>query len=222
MQRINVVKKMLFYDKTALEMASQSIENKIISVINRKKHGTILFASDFADMGEQKTINKAFERITLSGKIIRLARGIYCKPKVDTEFGFGIIYPGVDDVAQAIAQRDKCRIVPTGDAALNKLGLSTQVPMNAVYFTDGTSRRIKIYNGRGILFKHVVPKRLDFKSELIMLVTFALQRLGQGNVSEEQLNRVKQLLANEPKERIVEDLKLVPGWIRSIILKAYE
>ncbi|WP_342976096.1 DUF6088 family protein [Phocaeicola dorei] len=191
-------------------------------MINRKKHGSILFASDFADMGERKTINKVFERIALSGKIIRLARGIYCKPKIDTEFGFGIMYPSVDDVAQAIAQRDKCRIVPTGDAALNKLGLSTQVPMNAVYLTDGTPRRIKIYNGRGILFKHVVPKRLDFKSELIMLITFALQRLGQGNVSEEQLDRVKHLLANEPKGRIVEDLKLIPGWIRSIILKAYE
>lgn len=200
----------------------QSVENKILSVIKSKKYGTILFASDFADAGERKTINKAFERIALSGKIIRLARGIYCKPKLDTEFGFGVIYPSVDDVAQAIAQRDKCRIVPTGDTALNKLGLSTQVPMNAVYLTDGTPRRIKIYNGRGILFKHVVPKRLDFKSELIMLITFALQTLGQGNLSEEQFSRIKQLLSNEPKERISEDLKLIPGWIRSIILKMYE
>lgn len=200
----------------------QSVENKILSVIKSKKYGTILFASDFADAGERKTINKAFERIALSGKIIRLARGIYCKPKVDTEFGFGVIYPSVDDVAQAIAQRDKCRIVPTGDTALNKLGLSTQVPINAVYLTDGTPRRIKIYNGRGILFKHVVPKRLDFKSELIMLITFALQTLGQGNLSEEQFSRIKQLLSNEPKERISEDLKLIPGWIRSIILKMYE
>ena len=200
----------------------QSVENKILSVIKSKKYGTIIFASDFADAGERKTINKAFERIALSGKIIRLARGIYCKPKVDTEFGFGVMYPSVDDVAQAIAQRDKCRIVPTGDTALNKLGLSTQVPMNAVYLTDGTPRRIKIYNGRGILFKHVVPKRLDFKSELIMLITFALQTLGQGNLSEEQFSRIKQLLSNEPKERISEDLKLIPGWIRSIILKIYE
>lgn len=110
--------------------------------------------------------------------------------------------------------------MPTGDAALNKLGLSTQVPMNAVYFTDGTPRRIKIYNGRGILFKRVVPKKFNFKSELIMLITFALQRLGQGNVSEEQFNRIKQLLSNESHELIADDLKLVPGWIRSIILKA--
>ena len=213
---------MFFGDIKPNKISMQSVENKILSVIKSKKYETILFASDFADAGERKTINKAFERIALSGKIIRLARGIYCKPKVDTEFGFGVIYPSVDDVAQAIAQRDKCRIVPTGDTALNKLGLSTQVPMNAVYLTDGTPRRIKIYNGRGILFKHVVPKRLDFKSELIMLITFALQTLGQGNLSEEQFSRIKQLLSNEPKERISEDLKLIPGWIRSIILKMYE
>ena len=203
-------------------MTSQSIENKILSIINRKKHGTILFARDFADTGERKAINKALERIALSGKIIRIARGIYCKPKVDTEFGFGILYPSVDEVAQAIAQRDKCRIVPTGDAALNKLGLSTQVPMNAVYYTDGTPRRIKVYNGKGILFKHVVPKRLNFKSELVMLITFALQTIGQGNVSGEQLDRIRQLLSKESKEQVLEDMELVPSWIRSIILKVYE
>lgn len=217
-----IANKKFFGDKIIQIMASQSIENKILSTINRKKHGAILFASDFASAGERKAINKALERIALSGKIIRIARGIYCKPKVDTEFGFGILYPSVDEVAQAIAQRDKCRIVPTGDAALNKLGLSTQVSMNAVYYTDGTPRRIKVYNGKGILFKHVVPKRLNFKSELVMLITFALQTIGQGHVSDEQLDRIKQLLPKESKERVYEDLELIPSWIRSIILKVYE
>lgn len=201
-------------------MTIQSIDNKINTAINRKKHGSIIFASDFAEIGEQKTINKVFERITSSGKIIRIARGIYCKPKIDDKLGFGIIYPGIDDIAQAIAQRDKCRIVPSGDLALNKLGLSTQVPMNAVYLTDGTPRRIKVYNGRGILFKHVVPKRLNFKSELMMLITFALQRLGQYNITSDQINHIQHLLLTVPKEQISKDLKLVPGWIRSIILKA--
>ena len=62
----DVVKKCVFYDKIVIKMITQSIYKKIIAVINRKKHGAIMFASDFADMGEQKTINKVFERITLS------------------------------------------------------------------------------------------------------------------------------------------------------------
>lgn len=218
----NVAIKDVFCDKNTKDMAQQSIETKIINVISRKKHGALLCASDFAGFGEAKAVNKALERITASGKIIRVARGIYCKPKIDKDFGFGAIYPSVDEVARAIAKRDKCRIVPTGDTALNTLGLSTQVPMNVVYFTNGTPRRIKIYNGRGILFKHVVPKKLDFKSELVMLITLALQTLGQGNVSEEQLERIRLLLSNETKERISADLPLVPAWIRSIILKMYD
>ncbi len=199
-----------------------SIEDKIFTSISRLRHGTVIFASDYAQFGEAKSVNKAFERLLKSEKLIRLARGIYCKPKIDTEFGLGVIYPGIDDVAKAIAKRDKCRIAPTGATALNRLGLSTQVPMNAVYFTDGTPRRLKIYNGRGILFKHIVPKRLDFKSELLMLITFALQALGQKNVTEEHLLRIKQLLPSELSLLPDEDMRVIPGWIRSIIMKCYE
>lgn len=56
----NVAKKLFFGDKMMVKMVLQSIENKMLSVISRKKNGTILFASDFADMGERKAINKAF------------------------------------------------------------------------------------------------------------------------------------------------------------------
>ncbi len=35
-------------------------------------------------------------------------------------------YPSVEDIAQAIAKRDKANIVPMGAYALNRLGLSTQ------------------------------------------------------------------------------------------------
>ena len=41
------------------------------------------------------------------------------------------------DRLSTIAKRDHSRIVPTGDYALNSPGLSTQVPANAVYLTDG-------------------------------------------------------------------------------------
>ena len=61
------------------------------------------------------------------------------------------------EVAEAIAKRDRIRTVPTGSYALNALGLSTQVPMNIVLLTDGSPREIKV-GKRKIKFKKTTPK----------------------------------------------------------------
>ena len=67
-----------------------------------------------------------------------------------------------------------------GAYALNRLGLSTQMPMNVVFLTNGAPRRIKIGNGRGILFKHSSSgKNFAYKSELMMLVVTAMHRRKQ-------------------------------------------
>ncbi len=199
----------------------ESIENKIFNSIKRRKNGTILFASDFSHIGNGQAINKALERLTKAQKILRLSKGIYCKPRIDTELGLGVIYPTLEEIAEAIAKRDRSRIMPTGDYALNRLGLSTQVPMNAVYYTDGTPRKIQIYNGRGIRFLRVAPKRLAFKNKLSAMLTFALLEVGRGNLTKEQENRIKELLTKVPQEAIISDYPLMPDWIRTIIRNSY-
>jgi len=200
----------------------KSIDDKIISNVSKRGRGTIFFAADFAAIGEPKAINKALERLTNNGKIIRIARGIYCYPKIDKVLGLGTLYPSFEEIAQSIAKRDKARIVPTGAYALNMIGLTTQVPMNIVYLTDGSQRHIKITNGRGIQFKHTAPKNLAFKNELAMLITFALKELTQKRIKDEDINKIKEILKKEPKEKVLTDFKLIPSWIRTIILKAYE
>ena len=70
-----VAKKYFFGDKTIVKMALQSIENKVLSIINRKKHGAILFASDFTDIGERKAINKAFEASPYQARLSGLQGG---------------------------------------------------------------------------------------------------------------------------------------------------
>ena len=104
----------------------QSIENRIIINIKKRGRGTIVSPMDFASYGDPKTIQKAFERLTVSEQLIRVARGIYCYPKIDKALGLGVLYPTFEEIAVAIAKRDKAHIVPTGVYALNKLGLSTQ------------------------------------------------------------------------------------------------
>lgn len=137
----------------------QSADNKIKRRLRGSGRGSIVFQQDYADCGTPSAIKSAFHRLFTDGVLIRLAHGIYYYPKVDKDFGMGIIYPSIEDVAMKIAKRDKATLVPMGAYALHKLGLSSQIPMNVVFLTNGVPRRIKIGDGRGILLNTHLPAK---------------------------------------------------------------
>ncbi|MBQ6769996.1 MAG: type IV toxin-antitoxin system AbiEi family antitoxin domain-containing protein [Bacteroidales bacterium] len=200
----------------------QSIENKILNNIKKCGRGNAIFSSDFVRFGEQKTVNKALERLAKEGVLIRISRGFYYYPKIDRKLGLGVLYPTLETIAESIAKRDKARIVPTGLYALNRLGFSTQIPMNIQYLTDGSNRKLTLYNGATIEFKHTAPKNLAFNSQLAMLITFAFRSLGKENITEEILAHTKELLAKDKSQTVKQDYKLMPAWVSSIIKSLYE
>lgn len=199
-----------------------SLENRIITNVSKRGRGAIVSPIDYAGYGDSKAVQKAFERLTENEKLIRVARGVYCYPKIDKVLGLGILYPTIEEIAAAIARRDKAKIVPTGAYALNKLGLSTQLPMNVVYLTDGSPRKIKLSGNRGIQFKHTAKKNMAFRNDFAMLLTFALREIGEKNVSNTQIVHVRNLVKTIPFEIIKKDFALIPAWIRKIILDSYE
>jgi hypothetical protein len=194
----------------------QSTVNKIENEIKCRRRGKIYFADDFALFGTSEAIKKALLRFEKSNMLIRLAHGIYLYPSIDKRLGLGILYPSVETIAKEIARRDKARIVPAGPYALNVLGLSTQIPANIVFHTDGAPRKIKVYN-QLITFKHVVPKNLAYKSEALMLAVSALKEIGEYSVSENDMNTLRKALSHETKENISGDINLAPVWIRKKI-----
>ena len=98
----------------------KSINERIEARIVRWKRGRIFFNNDFADLGGSDVIRQVLGRLTKEGKIIRIARGIYCYPEtLDPILGGGYAIPSLDAIAKAIAKRDNLRIAPTGDHALN-------------------------------------------------------------------------------------------------------
>ena len=151
-----------------------------------------------------------------------LEENIQIYVKIDKELGLGVLYPSVEEVALQVAKRDKAHIAPTGAYAMNLLGLSTQVPMNVVFLTDGSPRKIRLGNNRIITFKHTVPKNLAFVNKTAQLATFALKEIGQSNVNEEHLKALKQVFASINEKSIEADYKLMPAWIRKIIKSFYE
>ena len=200
----------------------ENIGKQIVRRIKKCGRGTIFFPSSFPAYGDIKSVSKSLERLTNDSFIIRLSNGIYLYPKIDKELGLGVLYPSVEDIALQVAKRDRAHIAPTGAYAMNLLVLSTQVPMNVVYMTDGSPRKIRLGNNRTITFKNTVPKNLAFTNKTAQLATFALKELGQNSVNEEHLKTQKHVFTTINEKSIEEDNKLMPAWIRKIIKNFYE
>jgi hypothetical protein len=192
------------------------VENKIAEALKSYPKGSVLFVDDFLDYGNPESVKKALLRLKEKEILVRLAHGIYLYPKIDKELG--ILFPSTEDIAKAIARRDKARIVLTGVQALNKLGLSTQVPMKVVYLTDGAARSIKV-GKRTITFKKTSPKNLLAKGEISSLVIQALKTIGQSKVDNVIILKIHKLLKKEKSENILSDTKLAPAWIKKILMQ---
>ena len=176
-----------------------------------------MFTEDFAHLGNLGAVNTALHRAAKKGMIKRLARGIYAKPKESSLVGE--VLPTVEEVAQAIAKRDKARLLPTGAYAMHQLGLTTQLPLKVVYLTDGSPRIIKI-GKRTIQFKLTTPKMLSLKGEISKLVVQALKSIGHGKVTDSEEQKIIGLLKQEDRKHLKHDISLAPQWIGEIMAKA--
>jgi len=194
----------------------QSVHQQIVSKIKGLERGTIFFPEQFNAIGSSESVRQVLSRVCKQGTIIRLSKGIYLYPYIDKELG--VLLPSVERVAIAITKRDKSRIQPTGLYALNKLGLSTQVPMKVVFHTDGLPRKISI-GKQTIIFMKTAPKNLSYKGEIMPLVVAALKELGKDKVSDDVLRVIKKSMQYESKEILLADVYIAPQWITDILLK---
>ena len=193
---------------------SLSIENQIHNFIKKRKRGKIFFAINFINFGTSTAVRKALDRLENKSVLIRLSHGIYLYPKKHKVLGN--LLPSIEEIATAISKRDKTRIIPTGVQAMNKLGLSTQVPMNLVYLTDGSPRTIHI-NNQSIKFKKASPKILSVKSKIILLIIQALKEIGKDNLDGKTTQKIKQILTQIDVKLIKHDMQLAPSWITELM-----
>tara|TARA_E500000318_G_scaffold108925_1_gene120780 strand:+ start:2756 stop:3358 length:603 start_codon:yes stop_codon:yes gene_type:complete len=194
----------------------ESVESKIKKVVSKKKRGELLFPDDFRALGSPEAIRLALHRIEKEGFIKRVAQGIYVRPKI-SEYA-GAVLPTAEEIAMAIAKRDKIRLVPTGVYALSALGLSTQVPMKLVFLTDGAPREIKL-GKRSIKLKKTTPKNLSARGEISGLVIQALREIGKGRLTDDEEAKIVALLKKEDRKDLLHDIALAPVWIRKIMEK---
>ncbi|GAB1447878.1 MAG: type IV toxin-antitoxin system AbiEi family antitoxin domain-containing protein [Bacteroidia bacterium] len=194
-----------------------SVESKIVEQIKALPAGELLLPADFRELGSSEAVRLSLFRLEKEGVIVRVAQGIYVRPQISKLIG--PLTPSAEEVAEAIAKRDRIRIVPTGSYALNALGLSAQVPMNIVLLTDGSPREIKV-GKRTIKFKKTTPKNLLAKGKISRLVIQALKEIGNGNVKEAEEQKILEVLKKENVKDLKHDIALAPVWIQKIMNKA--
>ena len=194
-----------------------SISTKIENLIKGKERGSLIFISDFSELDNYDAVRKSLQRLVNKGVLIRIAKGIYYIPKKDKILG--VLYPTAEEIGKSIAKRDKARVIPTGAYAQHLLGLSTQIPMNVVFLTDGSARKIKIGN-QTIVFKKTSPRNLSFKSQLSSLIIQALKSKKENNITENDKLTLKEIIEKSNEiEKIKNDIQNAPVWIRKIVLQ---
>lgn len=196
------------------KIMTKSIEYQILDRIKKAGRGVLFFTDSFMAYGNAKAVSKALQRLVKAGEIERAATGIYLRPVMDTVIGK--VSVSIEDIAKAIARRDRARIVPTGIYAQNRLGLSTQVPLKVVFLTDGAARKIKIGN-TNITFKKVAPKNVAAIGEISRLAIQALRSIGKEKVTADEIIKIQQVLRKEKKSKLEHDIRLAPVWIREVM-----
>jgi predicted transcriptional regulator of viral defense system len=193
---------------------SKSIEIQVLEKIKRSPRGTLFFVDHFTNIANNKSTNKALERLVKSGEIERVAQGIYVRSVIDNYIGK--VLPSIEQIATAIVKRDRATVVPTGSYAMYKLGLTSQVPLNIVFYSDTSARKIKI-GKQTIKFKKASSKNLAFVGEISTLAIQTLRTIGKDLATADEINHIKKILKNENPKHLQHDLQLSPVWIRKLI-----
>ena len=189
--------------------------NQIRGNIEKAENGSVFVSTDFTDITDKKTVNMGLIRLADEGLIKKILFGVYYKPEFSKLLG-ETVAPSPNKVAHALARNFGWTIVPCGDTALNLLGLSTQVPSQWVYVSDGAYKEYT-FDNTTIKFKRTTNKEISKVSYKTALTIQALKALGKENITEQVILRLKMILTDEEKEKMLAESKSATSWVLELI-----
>lgn len=181
--------------------------------------GEIFAINDFYDIGNKNTVKSILYRLNEEGKIVRLIDGLYTKPKY-SEILDEYSYPTVNEVAEKIADKFSWTISPTAETALNYTGLSTQIPNEYIYISDGAYREY-IYRGKKIIFKHTTNRNITSYSRELSILIQSIKAIGKNNIDDDIIYKLSKFAKNI-KEDLIKDTRKLPTWIKEVLSKIKE
>lgn len=162
-----------------------TISGRIRQHLGRIAHGKPFIVEPLLRYGSAAAVYQTLSRLVKQGEIARVARGVYVRPKTNPYVGK--VLPSLEAVLEVKAKGETLEV--QGAEAIQLLGLSTQVPMQAIYYTNGRSRLIHVGN-LTVKLKHVCERKLALAGTKVGLVLQALWYLGAKQMNDFVLNQI--------------------------------
>ena len=195
-------------------------KQEILNRIENFESNQVFIANDFFDIAGYETVRSTLNRLVEDKVIIRIMKGIYYKPKYIELIG-EYEAPSVNEVANAIARKYNWTIAPSGNTALNLLGLSTQVPAKWTYISDGRYASFSFGNVT-IEFKRRSNGDISKMSTLTSMVIQSIKAIGKDKITNEQIDYLKKKLSDKEKSELLSDSKTTSAWVYGVIKKISE
>jgi hypothetical protein len=170
----------------------------------------------FAGLGSRAAIDQALMRMTQAGQIERIGHGLYMVPKPG-KFGVKPL-PAPEQIAQTVARAEGARIGIHGAEAARRLGLTTQMPAQAVFYTTGSSRAIRL-GKMTVRLQHVAPRKLALAGRPAGQALSALWYLGRRHVTPETFRQIEARLPAAEFQVLRESKSLMPAWMTEMLIR---
>lgn len=184
------------------------LSEQILAHMAGLPEGASVCAKGLLHLGNRAAVDQALSRLTERGQLVRAGRGIYLRPIVSR---FGVRTPSAEQAVKALASQRGETIVPSGAAAANALGLTTQVPAHLVYLTSGRSRTMQL--GKQVVeLRHAPRWQLVLADRLAGQAVRALAWLGPEK-AESALRTLKHKMPPAAFDELVATVHQLPTWL---------
>ncbi len=204
--------------------ANLDLKRAILDRIRRDKLILVWSPNDFLDLGARSAVDKALQRLTDSGALRRIDRGLYDIPRVNALTGKPTT-PNYTAIIDAITRREKARFLPDGMTAANQLGLTNAVPAKVTVHTDARLRPIH-FDKLVIDFKLTAPSRLYWAGRPAMRIVQALHWLHDMLPADGDpiLKKIREILQDPKHGKTIRDdlrggLDALPVWMRELVTR---
>lgn len=128
---------------------------KIASIIKSRIEAVpderIITYEDFKDLGGFQAVAMALSRLRKEGVIQRLSKGLYYKPK---KTKFGTLAPSDNEILRSVLSKGG---YIAGPVAMNRLGVTTQIPNEILIAGSKSNRKLQLGNLRLKFVKGMTP-----------------------------------------------------------------